>query len=106
CIKPDENGLYLGLQRVIRVYDDFTQVRGLKDTSSVKDYRVSHIVNVWQNETYFGINDMKSDSVLVDDYGDWHVKSAWVKDNSVQMTASIARGLPYVYFEDLSRNFV
>ncbi|MDT3739211.1 MAG: glycosyl hydrolase [Candidatus Kapabacteria bacterium] len=100
-----EKGMNIGIQRKIQAYDDFTTVRGSKDTNKVVQYTVSHIVNVWQRETFFGQKNLNADSVLVDDYGDWHVKAAWKQGNDIKMTATLSRGVPYVYFEDLKDNF-
>ncbi|MBX9853199.1 MAG: hypothetical protein K2X86_15755 [Cytophagaceae bacterium] len=51
-----------------------------------------------------GIRNMRSDSTWVVEYGDWHVKARWKDNSGNQLNATIANGVPFVYFEKLGGN--
>lgn len=44
---------------------------------------------------------MTVDSTLLDDYGDWHARIALKADTNILMKATIARGTPYIFFENV-----
>lgn len=104
AVEAIPQGLNIGIQKNIEVWDDKTSVKN-DSTNNVVNYTVSHITNGWPRVNYFGLKDMQADSTLVDDYGDWHVRAAWKQGDEIKMKATMSRGLPYVYFEDLKGNF-
>ncbi|HSZ24642.1 MAG TPA: glycosyl hydrolase [Cytophagaceae bacterium] len=54
----------------------------------------------WPNQGInVGVQNMKSDSTWVVNYGDFHLKARWKDNNGRQLDAMIANGCPYVYFE-------
>lgn len=89
-IKADQHGLRICKNRLDNVVNTFP-------------HRYNY--ESWPHQAInVGLRNMHSDSTWVVEYGDWHFKARWKDNSGNRLEATIANGVPYIYFEKQGSN--